>query len=117
MKIIYFLSSFLFGAIVYAHGQSPVPEPDTLKNQVRQVDPVPQTMPHDANYTANKIKITSTELPEGVKRSLNAGSEYEGWQKGTAYKSKDGKEFILEMREADTLRIFRFDKNGKLLIE
>lgn len=117
MKTIVFLSFFLFGTIVLVHAQSPVPEPDTLKNQVRQIDPVPQTMPQDANYTANKIKITAAEFPESVKRSLNAGSEYEGWQKGAAYKSKDGKEYILEMHEADTLRIFRFDKNGKLIIE
>lgn len=117
MKTILLLSFFLFGTMILVNAQSPVPEPDTLKNQVRQVDPVPQTMPPDANYTVNKIKITSAEFPEAVKRSLNAGSEYEGWQKGIAYKSKDGKEYILEMREADTLRVFRFDKNGKLIIE
>jgi hypothetical protein len=117
MKTIYFLFFFLFGTIAFVKAQSPVPEPDTLKNQVRQTDPVPQAMPHDASYTTNAIKITSTEFPEGVKRSLNDGSEYEGWQKGTAYKSKDGKMYILEMREADTVRVFRFDKTGKLIIE
>jgi hypothetical protein len=117
MKTIY-LIFFLFSiGIVFAHAQSPVPEPDTLKNQVRQIDPVPQTMPPDANYTANAIKITSAEFPEPVKRSLNDGAEYEGWQKGAAYKSKDGKMFILEMREADTVRVFRFDNTGKLIIE
>ena len=116
MKTIYLLTFFLFGTIAFASAQSPVAEPDTLKAP-KQTDPVPQTTPHDANYTAEKIKITSAELPESVKRSLNNGPEYEGWQKGTAYKSKDGKMFILEMREADAVRTFRFDKNGKLLLD
>ena len=117
MKTIYLLFFLVFGAVAVSYAQSPVPEPDTLKNQVRQTDPVPQTMPHDANYTTNKLKITTAEFPEAIKQSLNKGPEYEGWQKGMAYKSKDGKEFILEMREADTLRVFRFDKAGKLLLE
>jgi hypothetical protein len=117
MKNIFFLFLLLFGTVALVNAQSPVPEPDTLKNPVRQTDPVPQTLPADANYTANAIKITSTELPDAVKRSLNDGAEYEGWQKGTAYKTKDGKTYIVEMREADTLRVFRFDKAGKLILE
>lgn len=116
MKTIYLLFLLLFGATAVVNAQSPVAEPDTLKAP-KQTDPVPQTPPQDANYTADKIKITSAEFPESVKRSLNDGPEYEGWQKGTAFKSKDGNMFILEMREADTVRIFRFDKNGKLILE
>jgi hypothetical protein len=116
MKTIFSLFFFLFAATAVIHAQSPVAEPDTLKAP-KQTDPVPETPPHNANYTAEQIKITSAEFPESVKRSLNDGPEYEGWQKGTAYKSKDGKMFILEMREADTVRIFRFDTTGKLILE
>jgi hypothetical protein len=113
-----FLSFFLLAAAaVHVNAQAPVPEPDTLKNQVRQIDPVPQTMPPDANYTATGIKITSAEFPDAVKKTLNDGPEYRGWEKGAAYKSKDGKMYILEMREADTVRTFRFDKSGKLILE
>jgi hypothetical protein len=117
MKTIYLLLFFVFGTAVYAGAQSPVPEPDTVKNQVRQIDPVPQAMPHDANYTAEKIKITTAEFPESVKKTLSAGSEYQGWEKGTAYKSKDGKMYLLEMSEADTTRLFRFDTSGKLILD
>lgn len=116
MKLIYSITFFLCTAAV-GYAQSPVAEPDTLKNQVRQIDPVPQTMPQDANYNANNIKITSAELPDAVKKSLSAGAEYEGWEKGTAYKSKDGKMYVLEMREADTVRTFRFDRSGKLILD
>ncbi len=117
MKAIYFSILFLLAAAVHVQAQSPVPEPDTLKNQVRQTDPVPQNMPPDANYTATSIKITTTEFPDQIKKTLNDGAEYEGWQKGTAYRSKDGKMYILEMRDADTVRTFRFDKAGKLILE
>lgn len=117
MKTIYIFLFFLFGTVAYSYAQSPVPEPDTAKNQVRQIDPVPQTMPPDANYTADKIKITSAEFPDAVKKTLNAGSEYQGWEKGRAFKSKDGKTYLLEMSEADTIRIFRFDASGKLILD
>lgn len=117
MKTIYLSLFFLIGIVAYTNAQSPVPEPDTLKNQVRQVDPVPQTMPQDANYTAETIKITSAEFPAAIKKTLNAGSEYQGWEKGRAFKSKDGKMYLLEMSEADTTRIFRFDANGKLILD
>ena len=117
MKTLYLFLFFALGTVAYSNAQSPVPEPDTLKNQVRQTDPVPQTMPQDANYTAEKIKITSAEFPQAVKKTLSAGSEYQGWEKGTAYKSKDGKIFLLEMSEGDTTRIFRFDATGKLLLD
>jgi hypothetical protein len=117
MKTTYFFLFLLLGPVVYSHAQSPVPDPDTLKNHVKQTDPVPQTMPQDANYTAEKIKITSAEFPQAVKKALSAGSEYQGWEKGTAYKSKDGKMYLLEMSEADTTRVFRFDATGKLILE
>jgi hypothetical protein len=116
MKTIYFFLFFLVGTVAYTNAQSPVAEPDTLKN-LKQTDPVPQTMPPDANYTAGKIKIITAEFPAAIKKTLSASSEYQGWEKGSAYKSKDGKMFFLEMSEADTTRIFRFDANGKLLLD
>lgn len=117
MKTIYLLTFLLFGALSYVHAQEPVPDPDTLKNQVNQKDPTPDNIAPDASYVEDKIKITSAEFPEAIKRTLNAGAEYEGWQKGSAYKSKDGKMYILMMSEADTTRTFRFDKNGKLILD
>lgn len=116
MKILYSILFFLCVAAIDSNAQSPVAEPDTLKN-IKQTDPVPQTMPHDANYAAEKIKITSVEFPAAVKRTLGAGPEYEGWEKGTAYKSKNGKMYLLEISAGDTTRIFRFDPSGKLILD
>lgn len=116
MKTIYAFLFFLFTAGV-ACAQEPVPEPDTLKNQVNQKDPTPDNLPPDANYTTDKIKIEAAELPAPVRRTLESGADYRGWQKGSAYKSKDGSMFILQMTEADTTRTYRFNKQGKLILE
>jgi hypothetical protein len=116
MKVIYSILFFSFCAIGASHAQSPVPEPDTVKNQIRQTDPVPQNVPQE-NYASDRLKITSAELPEEVKKTLSAGSEYTGWEKGSAYKTKDGKTFIVEMSAADTIRTFRFDKTGRLILD
>src|SRR4051812_21189844 len=89
--------------------QSPVPEPDTLKNQVRQTDPTPQAVPPGIDYTTNKKKITTKELPKEEKKTLEAGSMYQGGERGTAYKDKEGKLFIVQWSEGDTTRTFRFN--------
>jgi hypothetical protein len=117
MKTIYLLFVVLIGSISFVHAQEPVPDPDTLKNQVNQKDPTPDNVQPDANYIEDKVKITSAEFPPAVKKTLNAGSEYQGWEKGTAYRSKDGKVYVLQLSEADTTRTFRFDKNGKLILD
>lgn len=116
MKTIYSIL-FVLVTITFANAQSPVPQPDTSKTQVRQTDPVPDAMPPDASYTQDKIKIGSGELPEDIKRELNSGADYKGWQQGTTYKNKAGDIFILEMQEGDTLRTYRFDPKGKLILE
>jgi hypothetical protein len=116
MKTIFVWVCVLFSSLA-AYAQEPVPEPDTLKNQVNQKDPTPDNIAPDANYTADKIKITTADLPREIKKTLNAGSEYTGWERGQVYKSKDSKLYILQMSKGDTTRTFRFDTNGKLILD
>jgi hypothetical protein len=114
------IALLLFGLLCYTENtfaQSPVPEPDTLKSPVRQTDPTPQTTAPNVDYTQNKIKITSAELPDQVQKTLQSAPLYNGWETGDVFKDKAGKVFIIEVREGDSKRIFRFDKMGRPVIE
>lgn len=73
-----------------SYAQSPVPEPDTLKSPVRQTDPTPQTTAPNVDYTRNKIKITSAELPKQVRSTLQSSTQYTGWETGLIHKDKAG---------------------------
>lgn len=116
MKTLALLFFALTASAISVCAQSPVADPDTLKT-VNRNDNAPDALPPDASYTEDKVKITSAELPKEVKKTLEAGSEFSGWERGQVYKDKAGKVFVIEMREADTLRTFRFDKTGKLILD
>lgn len=103
----------LFASVSLAYAQSPVPEPDTLKSPVRQTDPTPQTTAPNVDYTQNKVRITSADLPEAVRDVLASGNQYQGWETADAFKDKAGKVYIVEIRDGDRKRVYRFDKTGK----
>jgi hypothetical protein len=111
-KFMTFLISVLIIGIAAANAQSPAPEPDTLK-EVKQTDPEAKNLPQDNQYTKDHVKITSGEIPAEVKRTLESGTQFQGWERGTFYKSKSGNLYTLEITKGDTTRTYRFDSSGK----
>jgi hypothetical protein len=108
---------FLFVGLAAVHAQSPTPDPDTTSAPVKQTDPEVDGMPRDINYTGGMTKITTQDLPKAVKQTLGSSSGYQGWEKAKAYRDKAGNLYVIEMKEGDTTRLFRFDKNGKLILD
>lgn len=98
------------------NAQSPAPEPDTLK-EVKQTDPEAKNLPKNANYTKDQLRISSKQIPEGVRSALNSDTQYEGWEKGSFYKNEAGNLYTLEITKADTTRTYRFHASGKLVKE
>jgi hypothetical protein len=116
MKTLALLLSYIaFVAVVNA--QTPVPEPDTLKTPVRHSDPTPQTTAPNVDYTRNKIKITSADLPDAIQKTLQSSTQYTGWETADVFKDKAGKEFVIEIHEGDSKRVYRFDKTGRHVLE
>lgn len=107
-----FLTAILVLGLCVSKAQSPAPEPDTLK-QVKQTDPEAKTIPRDANYTRDQVKITSTEIPASVRRTLESGAGYAGWERAIIYKNKSGNLYTVEITKGDTTRTYRFDRLGK----
>jgi hypothetical protein len=57
-----------------------------------------------------KVKIKSEELPEAVKKSLEA-QEYRGWMISSAYKAGDVYE--VELKNGAETKNVKFNKDGK----
>jgi hypothetical protein len=118
MKKILFavIAAFIIG-LSAVQAQSPTPDPDTTSTPVKQTDPEVDVMPRDINYAGGMIRIMTEELPKAVKQTLDAGSGYVGWQKAKAYRDKSSREFLIEMKEGDKTRVYRFDKAGKPILD
>jgi hypothetical protein len=113
MKKFMFILAFLFGVVI-AYGQSPAPDPDTLQNPVKQIDPEVKQLPPDLHYSKDVVRINADELPPAVLKNLKE-IEPSGWEKSVVYRDKKEKVFIVEMREDKNNKTYRFDEEGKLV--
>ncbi|HYG02521.1 MAG TPA: hypothetical protein VD927_08745 [Chryseosolibacter sp.] len=98
-------------AAVAAQAQQPSPDPDTLKNPVKQIDPVVRQEPADIHYIEESKRIAAGELPQPVLDSLKA-LEPTTWEKSVVYRQEDGEMYIVEIREGGQQRTYRFNKEG-----
>jgi hypothetical protein len=114
--IITLVAIFMIG-LAAVNAQEPTPLSDTVKDPVKQGDPEVKNQPLNINYLNGMVKITPKELPAPVKQTLEAGSQYQGWERASLYKNKAGDSFIVEMKEGDRTKIFRFDKTGKPVLD
>lgn len=110
-KLASIVAGLFITAAVYA--QSPAPEPDTLRDPVKQTDPEGKVLPRSSNYAEDHQRITAKQLPPEIQRTLEASPEYEGWERATIYKGKSGNLYIIDITKADTTKTYRFDKLGR----
>ncbi len=67
---------------------------------------------HDRNMTS----VDAQNLPRSIKKTL-AAPQYKGWEKGSIQQDKTEKFYVLKLNSGDSLKTYRFDKNGKPLKE
>ena len=58
------------------------------------------------------IVIPSTEIPASLRGTLQ-GTQYKGWENGTIYRNQSSDMFMVEVREGNQTKTYRFDQNGK----
>ena len=116
-KIILTIISALIISVAAVNAQEPTPQLDTVSTPVKEGDPEVKTPPPNVNYLHGMTRITSAEIPAAIKQTLESGSQYAGWERASVYKNKSGKTYVIEIKEADRTRIFRFDKNGKPILD
>jgi hypothetical protein len=102
---------FLFSQL---SAQSPVPDPDTIRDPVKQGDPAPTVIPAQSQFRKNLIRIKPSELPEGVRKRLKHPA-YKGWEKATISRNQSSTVYTVEFQEPNKTRIYQFDKYGQQL--
>lgn len=103
-------------AVTVAFSQSPAPDPDTLQNPVKQIDPEVKQLPPDVHYADESVRINAEELPEAVLNTLKT-LEPGGWEKSVVYHYTKKNYYIIEIRAHDRKKTLYFDKSGKQLNE
>jgi hypothetical protein len=94
--------------------QQPSPDPDTLKNPVKQIDPEVKQAPADIHYVDEMVRISAAELPQPVLDSLKK-AEPATWEKSVVYKDKLANSFLVQIRDGGEEKTYRFDKQGNRL--
>jgi hypothetical protein len=57
--------------------------------------------------------IEHDKLPASLKKTLQEGDQYKGWESATFYLDKTSKQYLVELGTTSDKRIYRFDENGK----
>ncbi|SKC87410.1 hypothetical protein [Ohtaekwangia koreensis] len=108
------------GAIVFsiasAQAQAPVPRADSVRDPIKQGDPAPDNVPSQAAYGKDMVEIKHKDVPAELRKTLSEDT-YKGWENARLYKEKSGSGYLLEFQDPLKTRLYRFDKNGKLVKE
>ena len=114
MKKLLTLAGLVLFTLSMSIAQSPVPDPDTMKNPIKQGDPAPQVIPPKTSYQKTMVIIKPSQVPAPVRKRLEH-SAYKGWEKATIYRNESSSIYLIEFRETGRIRKYRFDKNGHQL--
>lgn len=85
---------------------------------VREGNPqiVEPQLEQSMNYTKDMVKIKASDVPKPVQQALQ-GTEYKGWENAAIYRSKSSDMYLVEMKNGDMTKTYRFDRNGKPIKE
>src|SRR5918993_385349 len=126
MKKLMFASLALLGSVALANAQEAAPPQESTQATEAPAPaateapaPTATEAPAPAATEAvapadqdDKTKIKSEELPEGVKKSLEA-QEYRGWLIDAAYHVKSTDSYEVELKNGAETKTVKFDKEGK----
>jgi hypothetical protein len=110
------LTLVLMGGITLL-AQNPVPDPDTVQNPVQEGDPAVRTLPPRLDYVDDRKRITPEEVPSPVRETLESNAQYKDWQRATVFFDQNKDEYIIEFEERGKTTSYRFNKEGKQIIE
>jgi hypothetical protein len=122
MKKLMFASLALLGSVALVNAQdapAPAPTQDAVAPAPTQDAATPTPAPtQDAVATPepaqdDKAKIKSEELPEAVKKSLEA-QEYRGWLINGASHVKSTDTYEVELKNGAETKVVKFSKDGKV---
>ena len=107
-----FASLALLGSVALANAQEATP-PQESNKATEAVAPAPETPAPAAVDQDDKTKIKSEELPEAVKKTLEA-QEYRGWLIDAAYHVKSTDSYEVQLKNGAETKTVKFSKDGKV---
>jgi hypothetical protein len=112
MKKLMFASLALLGSVALVNAQEAAPAPTESNKATEAVAPAPAVAPAAVDQD-DKTKIKSEELPEAVKKSLEA-QEYRGWLIDAAYHVKSTDSYEVQLKNGAETKTVKFSKDGKV---
>ena len=136
MKKLMFASLALLGSVALANAQEAQPQESNQATEAVTPAPAPEATPAPAPEAPvqdapavqetpavqdapaaqdqdDKTKIKSEELPEAVKKALEA-QEYRGWLIDAAYHVKSTDSYEVQLKNGAETKSVKFDKEGKI---
>lgn len=101
-----FASLALLGSVALANAQEAQPQESNQATEA--VAPAPAAQDQE-----DKTKIKSEELPEAVKKSLEA-QEYRGWLIDGAFHVKSTDSYEVQLKNGAETKTVKFTKDGKV---
>jgi hypothetical protein len=90
---------------------------DTTEN-MREGNPqvIEPQLEQSTNYTKDMVRIKAADVPKPVQQALQLPL-YKGWENAALYRSKSSDMYLVEMKDGDMTKTYRFDRNGKPIKE
>ena len=119
MKKLMFASLALLGSVALANAQEATPQESNKATEAVTPAPAPTEAvtpaPQDAaaQDQDDKTKIKSEELPDAVKKALEA-QEYRGWLIDGAFHVKSTDSYEVQLKNGAETKTVKFSKDGKV---
>jgi hypothetical protein len=105
----------LFVTVTAANAQNPTTDTSRTQRQSTQKnskssDQMSKDRDQGSNRHNEGTLVRSSDVPASLRQTLQ-GSEYNGWENGQVYKTKNG--YSVEIRKNGMVKTHRFDANGQ----
>lgn len=106
------ICSFVFAALV-TFGQDSTKLSDEAVKQREGPGVGAQTQEQSHDDREDRTVVEKRQVPANLRSRLQ-DDKYKGWEENaTIYKLRDNDSFIVEMKEGDQVKEYRFDKDAK----
>ena len=106
-KVMLLFVGVLFAGVAGMYAQ----EQDTTFMKQDREDIAAMSEP-SSSYTKDMVQITAMDIPASLRSKLQ-GSRYKGWENAVFYRSQNYEGYVVEMKDGDKIKTFRFDGNGR----
>jgi hypothetical protein len=89
---------------------------DTTKTGVKSEKSEESQSNEAVNSKKDLVRVQTNEVPASLRKTLE-DPMYAGWENSTIWRNKTNDEYTVEILNGTTTKTYRFDKNGKPIID